>query len=438
MDFRVRDFLYLFQIMTLRKELKKTKNFSHADLVEYQDRRLRELIRYAYDFIPYYKELFDKNKINPDKIKSVKDLPNIPVLTKKIVRERFDSLVCDKKFFKKYFSRIYHTSGSTGTPLKIYHDRYTDISKLIFYWSMWENAGYKIGERFAVASSQLADVDKIFNYEKLVNTLYFSLFKINQDNSLILLDELIRLKCKILRGYPTTIYNFLKFVESNKKIKKLSIKSVICVSESLLDFQRRYIESVLKVKVFNMYCQWEHVCLAMECEYGNMHHQMENGILEILDDKNNAVEDGKLGEITATGFYNRTMPLIRYKMGDLAIKSKINCACNRAHDVMERIDGRIEDSVVTSDNRLVTGLSNAFKYSNGFNFAQIVQNNKGSIDVRIVKNNNFSEKEMEILNKNLRSILGEEIKINFVFVSNIESSKNGKIRLVINNLIKNQ
>src|SRR3972149_8095778 len=138
MDFRIIDFIYPVEIINLKKELNKTNKFSHTKLIQYQNQKLSELINYAYNFIPYYKELFDRYKIKPDKIRTIEDLSNIPVLTKEIVRERFDSLTCDKRFFNKYRPLIYRTSGTTGSPLKFYHDRYTNISKFTFLWRMWE------------------------------------------------------------------------------------------------------------------------------------------------------------------------------------------------------------------------------------------------------------------------------------------------------------
>ena len=125
------------------------------------------------------------------------------------------------------------------------------------------------------------------------------------------------------------------------------------------------------------------------------------------------------------------------KTGDLAVKRKSNCKCNRTHDIIDRLDGRIEDVIITPDNRFVSSvISKALKYNDGFDFVQIIQNNKSSIDVNCVKNNQYSKEELKILKKNLRLMLGDEIKINFFYVTKIEMSKSGKIRPVINNLIK--
>ncbi|MBM3713744.1 MAG: hypothetical protein FJW56_09995 [Actinobacteria bacterium] len=155
-----------------------------------------------------------------------------------------------------------------------------------------------------------------------------------------------------------------------------------------------------------------------------------------MDNKNNVLDNGKLGEIIATGFYNRTMPLIRYKTGDLAVKKGIDCRCGRQHDIIERLDGRVEEVIITPDNRYVSALSNAVKYASGMDYVQILQKKKSFIDVRIVKNKSFKNKNLTDLENELRLKLGYEIKINFLFVPEIKPSSNGKIRFVINLMLK--
>jgi len=394
MNFSLWDFIYPVQIVVLKRKLSITEKYSHTKLVELQNEQLQKLINYVYLHVPYYKELFDINKINPEKIRTIKDLSYIPVLTKQNLRENFAALTCDKENFKKNRPSVYHTSGSTGTPVKLYHDKYTNISKFVFFWRMWGWAGYSACKATALIGASFANDKQLFFYNKSNRILYISIFKINCENSLKILDALIKYKCEILRGYPSSIYNFLRFIIDSPQKDLLNIKMVISQAENLFDFQRQFIEDNLKARVFNCYSQWEHVCLAMECERGSIHHQMENGVLEILDNKNDILDNGKLGEITATGFYNRTMPLIRYKTGDLAVKKGIDCRCGRQHDIIERLDGRVEEVVMTSDNRYVSALNNAVKYASGMDYVQILQREKSFIDVRIVKNKSFKNKNL--------------------------------------------
>ena len=132
------------------------------------------------------------------------------------------------------------------------------------------------------------------------------------------------------------------------------------------------------------------------------------------------------------------MPLIRYKTRDLAIRNTNRlCKCKREHDIVIKIDGRIEDIIVTPDGRHIGRLDAAFKFNKGFDFAQIIQNDLNSIDVYIVKNNQFDEHEEKILDENLKDRVGHTIKINYHYKDKIEAGSNGKTRLVINHYLQN-
>ena len=80
--------------------------------------------------------------------------------------------------------------------------------------------------------------------------------------------------------------------------------------------------------------------------------------------------------------------------------------------MIERIDGRMEDFIVTPDERYIGRLDAAFRYNKGFDFAQIVQNEISSIDVLLVKNKFYDEKEKKLLEKHIRNRVGNVIKIN--------------------------
>lgn len=121
MKFRISDYLYPVEIIKLFRFLKKSKAFTYQQLVEHQNEKLRSIIRHAYRHVPYYQELFDKQGIKPGDIQTVNDLPAIPVLTKEIIRERYEDLIADNvDQFNPYENM---TSGSTGAPLKFLQDK---------------------------------------------------------------------------------------------------------------------------------------------------------------------------------------------------------------------------------------------------------------------------------------------------------------------------
>ena len=92
-----------------------------SELETYQNKKLVELVNYAYQNVEYYKKLFLENNINPNNIKTIKDLKIIPILKKDDIRENFKSLLSKKS--NKSELILNSTGGSTGIPVKIYQDK---------------------------------------------------------------------------------------------------------------------------------------------------------------------------------------------------------------------------------------------------------------------------------------------------------------------------
>ena len=108
--------------------LEKSQWWSRAELDNYQNEKLRKLIRHAYGNVPYYRELFVKNNLHPDDIKTTEDLAKIPILTKKIIRKHFPEDITAQNIPKARVIQA-STGGSTGEPLIFYIDKfYQDLS----------------------------------------------------------------------------------------------------------------------------------------------------------------------------------------------------------------------------------------------------------------------------------------------------------------------
>ena len=435
-DFKVSAFFYPYYILKYKKFLDNSEFSSKQQLVEYQNKKLQDLIKYAYQHVPYYHELLNKNKIIPSDIKTFEDLELIPPLTKDIVRERFTDLT--SRIARKFKPILTRTSGSTGTPLQFYLDKNINIAKFAIFWRVWGWTGYRLRQRWANICGPEFENNIIFKYLRTMNALYISSFDMTKNNANIILKELLKYKPTMLRGYPSAIYLFVKLVDHKEELKQIGLKSIVTSSETLLDFQRDFIQGSFRCNVYDNYTQWEQVCIISECEHQTKHHHMEYGIMELLNDNNEPVPSGAIGEITATSLVNMAMPFIRYKTGDFAQKSNKACHCGRKHDVVERIDGRIEDIIVTPDGRHVGRMDAAFKYNKGFDFAQIVQDEIEAINVFLVANKDFDSNEQMILEKHIRDRVGNIIKINFEFKNGIKPSENGKMRFVINNYLKNK
>ncbi|MCG2587070.1 phenylacetate--CoA ligase family protein [Rhodohalobacter sulfatireducens] len=441
MKFKISDYLYPIEIAQLFRFLKRSKAFTYQQLVEHQNEKLRSIIRHAYQHVPYYRELFDEHGIKPSDIQTVEDLPAIPVLTKKIIRDRYNDLIAENAGqFKPYQNQ---TSGSTSVPTKFLQGKNISIARFAFFWRIWNMAGYRPYMRWAqVDGMHMGSKENLWNHNRMLNSLQISAYNLDHQNCGRILDKLLEFKPKILRGYPTALYTLARHIDHNSYKISLPLKSIITYSENLPPEYRSKITHVFSCPVFDLFSQWEGVCLISECEQNQLHHHMEYSAMELLDENSQPVGDKVEGEITATSFYNYSMPFIRYKTGDLATWGNSSCECGMDHKVVENISGRMVYVLFDTEGNLVPFQRFQIysfvseEYAEGLFQAQIVQDSLDKVQVYlVVKNRSNSERIEKEFAKSIKSRLGDKMNIEFVYTDRIPKKKSGKIPFVRNNLI---
>jgi phenylacetate-CoA ligase len=238
----------------------------------------------------------------------------------------------------------------------------------------------------------------------------------------------------LLHGYPSSMY-LLALAYKKYGKAKLQLKAVFTASESLLDFQRQAIEEAFSVKVFNWYGTSEMSANIVECECGELHLKEEHSLVEILDNNNQPCKAGETGRVVSTNFNNTAFPLIRYDVGDLVTVAVNQVAkCGRGGLLIDKVEGRIEDYVLTPDGVLVGRLDHLFKDALHVVEAQIIQPSKEQIILKLVKDKNFSQKDEEIILKEARLRLGNSIQIKFEYTDRIPRTKNGKFRFILSQI----
>jgi phenylacetate-CoA ligase len=238
---------------------------------------------------------------------------------------------------------------------------------------------------------------------------------------------------ELIRGYPSSVYLIACGILDNGE-KKIRPKAVFTNSETLLDQQRYIIEEAFHCKVYNWYGNAEQVGNIVECEHGNLHLKQEHSYIEFLREDGSPASPGEMAEMVCTGFNNEAMPLIRYRVGDMAVFSNDSCNCGRGGIIIEKIIGRVEDIVVTPDGRHIGRLDHLFKDMLNVKEAQIIQESIESLNIHIVKRDQFNESDMQKLREEAKLRLGNGIKINISFVNHLEREPSGKLRFVISKI----
>ena len=100
--------------------LVESSGWTEQLLQAYQLVEMRKLLDHCYWNVPYYKRIFLENKWTPADFRSLEDLKNFPVLTKKIIMENRDDLITEHSDDIKRYP--ISTSGSTGDKLTFFVD----------------------------------------------------------------------------------------------------------------------------------------------------------------------------------------------------------------------------------------------------------------------------------------------------------------------------
>ena len=239
---------------------------------------------------------------------------------------------------------------------------------------------------------------------------------------------------KFIHGYPSLIASFAHMVQKHSLKVPFKLKATFFVSETVYDWERVIVQEVFNCRVFAHYGQTEHVATATECEHSHYYHFIpQYGITEI---------DSDTHEIVATSFLNFVNPFIRYRTTDIVsspVLSKCEYCRRNYFPIVERVEGRLMDFVVTPQGALVspTLINFPFKDLRTIKDSQVIQTSVHHIILRVVPyGKNVSKAELQRLYQNLQKILGSDIQIKAEVVDEIERLKSGKFRFIISEVSK--
>lgn len=358
---------------------KSMQDWSPEMLEKWQNRELKSILEIAGTKVSYYKEMW--RNVNWKSINSVNQLSILPRVGKQQIRQNEKCFLVDGLNPKLLW--VQKTSGSTGTSLRIYWPM-TMVPK---WWAIVE---VMIREPVGVAQSiprammggrpiirGTPPKARYWRYNQWWRQLYLSSYHVSRKNAPYYTKALEQYSSQWITGYGSAI---AALADSALKagLAPLPMSAVIVSGDTLVNGMRPTIERFFNCKCFDHYGQSEGVCMAMECRLGRMHVIPLVGILEILREDGSCCEPGEVGEIVGTTLLNNAMPLIRYRLGDYAAWDiDQTCLCGNSSPIITKLEGRVDDYLVTEDGRKIGRLSTAMKRSQTIHSAQIVQDRPG-------------------------------------------------------------
>jgi len=427
----------LLHYRTFKKKynfLKESQWWSKEKIEEYQLNQLNKLIHHAYENVPYYTNLFDNLGLKPRDIQDFKDLKKLPYLTKQIVKENIIDLKA-KNYSRRKFEFI-TSGGSTGKPLVMYVQKGVAEAEYLAYNQIFLD---RANCHFKNKRVHLFGFDNICKHHVLGRIMTLSSFYMSGEKLPFYINMIRKYKPIFIIAFPSAITSLAKFMYK-KNIKSFSsIKTVICGGETIYEWQRKLVEKTFQCRVHNIYNLAELVVFATSCENSNNYHVYpEYGITELINKDGKIVsKNGKKGEIIGTGFTNFIFPLIRYKTEDIGIFSNQRCKCGRNHLMLENIIGRTQQFILSKSQRLfhLTGIYGLVAHcTQNVKECQFYQEKEGEIILRIVKENNYTNRDEELIKKSFHRKFREEIDLTISYVDNIPKTSRGKHQFLIQKL----
>ena len=420
--------------------LNNSQYWSKAELEDFQLKKLKELVAYVYEQIPFYRNFLVKNKLNETDFNSLTDIRKFPLIDKDTIRADYD------KFIPINYNRseLSHrtTGGSTGSPLTVYAD-------LDFYSRDKANTQHYM---------QVFDLD-IFNYRSIrlygdkisdellsknifwrvedSRKLVMSCYHINNATAALYVEKINDFKPNYIHTRPSSIYPLANaIIELGLQIDA-QFDYIFCDGEYLTDGQRNIIEKAFDARMINVFGHTEGCLMGHPCKESNaLHYLPQVGILELLDKDGNEVKDeGDKGEIVATGFNNRMFPLIRYRTGDIAIQGSQSCKCNRRYRIIKKIEGRMTDYVIDVKKNLIPLAPAVFNYNDldwkGVKEFKVIQSEIGVLELLIVPEDHMNPGANHLcdyLKNGIQKIFGGTFTVNVTVTNDLPKTKIGKYR----------
>lgn len=419
--------------------MKRRLDWSPERIATYQTGKLRELMTYCWQYVPFYREHWKGYIDDPRDVRSLADLQKLPLLTKDHVRDHLDTLTTTHPRVKSSPAR---TGGSTGRPVIF---RMTSTDEQLAWAHMyvgWSWAGYRVGDPFLVVGGESVGQalgDKRSFKDKVMNRWVSSGSNLTLERTRALVGQPHFNRIRLIYGYPNSIRELCEFlVQLNVRPKNL--QGVVCTAEVMRPEVRARIQEVLGVKVLDQYGLNDgglHACEGPEQD--GLHVSFHRGILEILDDDGHQIHALKqTGRAIATLFSNRAMPFVRYETGDRVHWYNFSpSASGVGWPRIGPVDGRAGDVLSFPNGRKVPmpGLTLVMRWIDGLNSYQFIQTGPSSVTVRLDRGPTFSWTEAQVIDY-LKTKIGEEVVWTIVW-GGAELTQNGKLLIIRNEWLSN-
>ena len=392
----------------------KMEKMPRKKLEELQLKRLKKIIRYAYDNVPFYREKFDSAGVKPEDIKKLEDIEKIPFTTKDDLRKNapFGLLALPMEEYVE----LHASSGTTGEPVTVCYTRH-DLE-------VWAEV---MARCLAMAGLTKKDIFQIpipygtftgafgFHYGgQKIGALIVPTGKGDSERQIRLMKYYNVTFIAGIASYAMHLASVAK--KMGIEPSELSVRNGIFGAEMFTKEMKKRIMETWDMDVHDIYGLTE-MCgpgVSADCDaHDGLHLWEDHFLAEIIDPKTGErLEKEEEGELVLTTLTKEGMPVIRYRTRDITFIYDGLCNCGRTHIKHAPIKGRSDDMVIVKGtNVFPSQIEEAIMKNSkvGSEWLMIIDK-KGDMDELIVQVES-KEKYSEEEKKKIAEELKKEIRI---------------------------
>lgn len=314
--------------------------------------KLMKIVEHAYNTTVLYTILAQEKGMSIENIAKC-DIQSIPVIEKEYIMEKESGSLSSDYIVKAYREELMNmrSSGSTGKYLNLYWDKADFTRSLLPLW-IYRKKYYGINVEdkmcFFYTSMSVGNIEQRTYLYK--NQLGFAKTNLCMNELANIYVEMKNFQPKWISIQPSMAVLLCQCIRKYQLSGLESIEYIEFTGEMLSESVRKEVEDIFKCKTANQYGANETNSMAYECPYGNLHILQSNVYIEVLDEHDKVVSEGKEGNICVTSLTNRAMPFIRYKIGDRGFKkTNVKCLCGNCNDIIDITAGRQNDFVISEN-----------------------------------------------------------------------------------------
>ncbi|QKX07242.1 phenylacetate--CoA ligase family protein [Aquimarina sp. TRL1] len=393
------------------------RNHTSQGSADFSKKYLSDILTHTIDTVPYYTG------------KVLEELTQFPVINKNMIRDHFEAFI-SKAYIQRDCVKV-STSGSTGAPFSVLHDRNKRKRSLADNLFFSKASGYQIGNKLVYIKIWKDNVKvHLLSKNWMQNVYPVSVFNLEDIHIASFIKWLEKDPSKkSFLGYASALEKICKYLDRHGAAAiKANVQSIITMSESLNDYTKQSLEKYFGVQPLSRYSNNENGILAQESfdKKGFVINKASYHI-EILDMKTDKpVGMGERGRIIVTDLHNYAMPLIRYDTGDVGAMN----LDEEGNPYIMYIQGRKLDLIYDTKGKLVPSHVSykLCKYGDYKQF-QLVQY---GIKDYLIKLNTTKKVDEEKMKEEYKEYFGKDAKITIEYVNDIPLLSSGKRREVRN------